>query len=92
MWQIYLNYHQRMGILPPKKSVNHNKYSFAKKQRMFGVFAIHEPCSQARVLYATLAQFNFWFFEGGLRIELKVIMEEGVVGLLTLVLHRTNIN
>ena len=81
-----------MGILPPKKSVNHNKYSFAKKQRMFGVFAIHEPCSQARVLYATLAQFNFWFFEGGLRIELIVIMEEGVVGLLTLVLHRTNIN
>ena len=42
MWQIYLNYHQRMGILPLKKRVNRDKCSFATKQRMFGVFAIDE--------------------------------------------------
>ena len=29
MWQIYLNYHQRMGILPLKKRVNRDKCSFA---------------------------------------------------------------
>ena len=42
MWQICLNYHQRMGILPLKKCVNRDKCSFATKQRMFGVFAIDE--------------------------------------------------
>ena len=42
MWQIYLNYHQRMGILPLKKRVNRDKCIFATKQRMFGVFAIDE--------------------------------------------------
>ena len=42
MWQICLNYHQRMGILHLKKRVNRDKCSFATKQRMFGVFAIDE--------------------------------------------------
>ena len=42
MWQIYLNYHQRMGILPLKKRVNRDKCSFTTKQRMFGVFTIDE--------------------------------------------------
>ena len=41
-WQIYSNYHQRMGILLLKKCVNHDKCGFATKQRMFGVFAINE--------------------------------------------------
>ena len=31
-----------MGILPLKKRVNRDKCSFAKKQLMFGVFAIDE--------------------------------------------------
>ena len=56
MWQIYLNYHQRMGILPLNKRVNHNKCSFATKQRMFEVFALDEPCSPVCELYATLDQ------------------------------------
>ena len=42
MWQICLNYHQRMGILPLKKHVNRDKCRFATKQRMFRVFAIDE--------------------------------------------------
>ena len=42
MWQTYLNYHQRMGILPLKKRVNRNKCSFATKLRMFVVFAVDE--------------------------------------------------
>ena len=42
MWQTYLNYHQRMGILPLKKRVNRNKCSFATKLRMFVVFTIDE--------------------------------------------------
>ena len=58
MWQILLNYHQRMGILPLKKRVNHNKCSFATKQRMFEVFAIEEPGSPVPALYATLAGGN----------------------------------
>ena len=37
-----MNFYQRMGILPLKKRVNHDKCSFATKQRMFGVFAIDE--------------------------------------------------
>ena len=41
-WQVYLNYHQRMGLLPLKKHVDCDKCSFATKQRMFGVFAIDE--------------------------------------------------
>ena len=40
--QIYLNFYQRMGILPLKKRVNRDKCSFTTKQRMFGVFAIDE--------------------------------------------------
>ena len=39
---MYLNFYQRMGILPLKKRVNRGKCSFATKQRMFGVFAIDE--------------------------------------------------
>ena len=39
---MYLNFYQRMGILPLKKRVNRDKCSFATKQRMFGVFAIDE--------------------------------------------------
>ena len=35
-------YHERMGILPLKKRINHDKCNFATKQRMFGVFAIDE--------------------------------------------------
>ena len=42
IWQIYLNFYQRMGILPLKKRVNRDKCSFTTKQRMFGVFAIDE--------------------------------------------------
>ena len=42
MWQICLNYHQRIGILPLKKCVNRDKCSFATKQHKFGVFAIDE--------------------------------------------------
>ena len=42
MWQTYLNYHQRIGILPLKKRVNRNKCSFSTKLRMFVVFAIDE--------------------------------------------------
>ena len=42
MWQIYLNFYQRMVILPLKKRVNWDKCSFTTKQRMFGVFAIDE--------------------------------------------------
>ena len=36
MWQILLDYHQRMGILPLKKRVNRDKCSFTTKHRMFG--------------------------------------------------------
>ena len=63
-WQIYLKYHQRMGILLLKKSVNRDKCSSATKQRMFGVFAIDEIfCYQgsrfpAPNLYATLNSIN----------------------------------
>ena len=42
MWQIYLNCHQKMGILNLKKRVNRDKCSFTTKQRMFRVFAIDE--------------------------------------------------
>ena len=42
MWQIYLNCHQKMGILNLKKRVNRDKCSFTTKQGMFGVFAIDE--------------------------------------------------
>ena len=43
-----------MGILPLKKRANRKKCSFTTKQRMFGVFAIDEPGSPFRALYATL--------------------------------------
>ena len=51
-----MNFYHRMGILPLKKRVNHNKCSFATKQRMFEVFTIDEPRSPACALYATLDQ------------------------------------
>ena len=61
-WQIYLNYHQRMGILPLKKRVDYAKCSFATKLHMFGVFAMLSMRSFANeeapfpppALYATL--------------------------------------
>ena len=39
---IYLNFYQRMGILPLEKRVNRDKCSITTKQRMFWVFAIDE--------------------------------------------------
>ena len=42
------------GNITPEKHVNRDKCSFATKQRMFGVFAIDEPCSPDHALYATL--------------------------------------
>ena len=42
MWQMYLNCHQRMEILPLKKRVSCDKCSFATKQCIIGVFAIDE--------------------------------------------------
>ena len=44
------------GNITPEKRVNHNKCSFATKQRMFEVFTIDEPRSPACALYATLDQ------------------------------------
>ena len=49
-----MNFYQRMEILPLKKRVNRDKCSFTTKQCMFGVFAIDEPGSSVRALYATL--------------------------------------
>ena len=57
-WQIYLNYHQRMGILLLKKRVNCDKCSFPPEQRMFGVFAIEEAPSPLPALYATMIECN----------------------------------
>ena len=48
-WQVYLKYHQKMGLLPLKKPVSRDKCKFATKQRMFKVFAIDEATS--RTLY-----------------------------------------
>ena len=42
------------GNITPEKRVNCDKCSFTTKQRMFGVFAIDEPGSSVRALYATL--------------------------------------
>ena len=51
------------GNITPEKRVNHDKCSFTTKQHMFGVFgvlglmrsfAIDEPSSSVRALYATL--------------------------------------
>ena len=53
-----------MGILPLKKRVNRDKCSFATKQRMFGSslsmrsFAIDEPGSSVRALFATLVSIS----------------------------------
>ena len=52
---MYLNFYQRMGILPLKKRVNRDKCSFATKQGMFGVFFIDEILRWLDpALYATL--------------------------------------
>ena len=68
MWQTYLNYHQRMGILPLKKRVNRNKCSFATKLRMFVVFAIDEilcyrwaPFAGSRTLCHPCLFYNSFF-------------------------------
>ena len=45
-----------MGLLTPKKRVNRDRCSFATKQHMFGVFAIDEPGSSVRALYAALVK------------------------------------
>ena len=69
-WQIYLNCHQRMGILPMKKRVNNDKCSFATKQSLLSMrsFAIEEAPSPLPGLYATLASSgkleNIWKFTG----------------------------
>ena len=42
------------GNIIPKKRVNRDKCNFATKQLMFGVFAIDDPRSSDRALYATL--------------------------------------
>ena len=55
-----------MGILPLKKRVNHDKCSFTTKQRMFWVFAIDEPGSSVRALFATLAPLGIFSGEGSL--------------------------
>ena len=73
MWQTYLNYHQRMGILPLKMRVNRNKCSFTTKLRMFVVFAVNEilcyrwaPLAGSRTLCHSAskkivrAQLTFW--------------------------------
>ena len=53
MWQIYLNYHQRMEILSLKKCVYKLlEMQFATKQRMFGVIAIDEILSLPMSLLA----------------------------------------
>ena len=52
--EIYLSNEPALGMLPLKKHLNRDKCSFATKQRMFGVFAIDEPRSSVRALYATL--------------------------------------
>ena len=41
-WQIYLNYNQRMGMLPLKNCKSRDKCSFATIQPMLGVFTINE--------------------------------------------------
>ena len=40
--------------ITPQKPINHDKCSFATKQRIFGVFAIEEPGSPVPALYAPL--------------------------------------
>ena len=45
--------------ITPEKHVNRDRCSFLTKERVFGVFAIDEPRSPARALYATLRQSNF---------------------------------
>ena len=42
------------GNITLKKHVNRDKCSFTTQQLMFGVFAIDEPRSPDRALYATL--------------------------------------
>ena len=42
--------------ITPEKRVNGDKCNFATKQHMFGVFAIDDPRSPDRALYATLEQ------------------------------------
>ena len=67
MWQIYLNYHERMGILLLKKRVNRDKCKFTTKQRMFGVFAIDEILCYRWTPFVgsrTLCHPGQWVFHG----------------------------
>ena len=56
-----------MGILLLKKRVNRDKCSFTTKHRIFVVFAIDEPGSSVRALYATLG-FTGLFEAGSLNL------------------------
>ena len=69
MWQICLNYHDRMGILPPEKAHKLRQIQFRDKtayvcQHCLGCslsmrsFAMNEPRSPACALYATLHSAN----------------------------------
>ena len=71
MWQICLNYHQRMGILPLKKCVSRDKCSFATKQRMFGVWGLcnrWDPSlsrNSVPALHATLVEILIYLYGHG---------------------------
>ena len=64
MWQTYLNYHQRMGILPLKKreiatnAVSRQNCVCLWSSLSMRSFAIDAPCSPARALYATLVNHD----------------------------------
>ena len=68
MWQTYLNYHQRMGILPLKKreiatnAVSRQNCVCLWSSLWMRSFAIDAPCSPARALYATLVNHDKVFF------------------------------
>ena len=53
-----------MGKLPLKKRINRDKFSFATKQRMFGVFAIDEKkrVDRNKCIFATKQQCDVWVF------------------------------
>ena len=59
-WQIYLNYHQRIGILLLKKHVNLDKTSFATKQHMFIVFALDKFLCFSCSLLSTHDEAFLW--------------------------------
>ena len=69
-----------MEILPLKKRVNRYKCSFPTKQRMFRVFAIDEPRSKVRALYATLIHTYFTTLTGNFSEVLNYLFK-GVIEL-----------